>query len=140
MLMFYSIYLFLMYHPLYHYYIQIYLKNILNENYEKWRNCLFTTVLGKGYFTSIKGHLCLTKGDLDKPEGQVEVKSSLIRSCFWHFWFKFFKNDFSGEGYFLTKYLIPRHFFFLKKVLASHHCMWFQGKLMNQIWENGKKL
>ena len=24
-------------------------------------------------------------------------------------------------------------------IVASYHCMQFQGKLMNQIWENGKK-
>ena len=32
-------------------------------------------VLQKGLFTSIKGHLCLTKGHLDNPKGQVEVES-----------------------------------------------------------------
>ena len=30
---------------------------------------LFKIVLQKGHFTSIKGHLCLTNGHLDKPEG-----------------------------------------------------------------------
>ena len=30
-------------------------------------------VLQEGLFTSIKEHLCLTKGPLDNPEGQVEV-------------------------------------------------------------------
>ena len=29
----------------------------------------------KGLFTSIKGHLCLTKGHFHNPEGQVEVES-----------------------------------------------------------------
>ena len=29
-------------------------------------------------FISIKGHLCLTKGHLYNPEGQVEVESPLI--------------------------------------------------------------
>ena len=24
-------------------------------------------------------------------------------------------------------------------IVASHHCMKFQGKLLNQTWENGKK-
>ena len=24
-------------------------------------------------------------------------------------------------------------------ILVSYHCMQFQGKLMNQIWENSKK-
>ena len=53
-------------------------KNISNKKYEKIRNCLFKSnqiALGKGLFTSIKGHLCLTKGHLDYPEGQVEVES-----------------------------------------------------------------
>ena len=43
---------------------------------------LFKIVLRKGHFASIKGHLCLTKGHLNKPEGQVEVESPLLRSCF----------------------------------------------------------
>ena len=34
------------------------------------------TALRKGLFISIKGHLCLTKGHLDNPEGQMEIKSS----------------------------------------------------------------
>ena len=25
-------------------------------------------------------------------------------------------------------------------IVASYHCMQFQGKLMNQTWENGKNL
>ena len=32
-------------------------------------------VLQKGFFASIKVHLCLTKGHLDNAEGQVEVES-----------------------------------------------------------------
>ena len=32
-------------------------------------------VLGNEFFLSIKGHLCLTKGCLPNPEGQVEIKS-----------------------------------------------------------------
>ena len=32
-------------------------------------------ILGKGLFTAIKKHLCLTKGYLDNPEGPVEVES-----------------------------------------------------------------
>ena len=43
---------------------------------------IIKTVLGKGLSASIKEYLCLRKGHLDKPEGQVEVESSLIRSCF----------------------------------------------------------
>ena len=32
-------------------------------------------VLQEGLLASIKGHLCLTKGHLDNPEGQVKVES-----------------------------------------------------------------
>ena len=32
-------------------------------------------VLQKGFFASIKGHLCLTREHWDNPEGQVEVES-----------------------------------------------------------------
>ena len=39
-------------------------------------------VLGKGLFVSIKGHLCFTKGHLDKPEGQIQAESPIVRSCF----------------------------------------------------------
>ena len=31
-------------------------------------------VLGKGLFASIKGHFCLTKGQLANVEEQVEIK------------------------------------------------------------------
>ena len=39
-------------------------------------------VLQKGLFASVKGHLCLTKGHLENPEGQVQVESTLIGSFF----------------------------------------------------------
>ena len=39
-------------------------------------------VLQKGLFASMKGHLCLTKGHLDNPEGQAENEFPLIRSYF----------------------------------------------------------
>ena len=42
----------------------------------------FQIVVQKGLFASIKGCLCLTKGHLDNPEGQVEVKSPLKGSYF----------------------------------------------------------
>ena len=32
-------------------------------------------ILGKGLFTAIKWHHCLTKEHLDSPEGPVEVES-----------------------------------------------------------------
>ena len=44
----------------------------------------YEIVLEKGLFASINGHLCLTKRHLDTSEGQVEVKFSLIKSCFWN--------------------------------------------------------
>ena len=40
------------------------------------------TALRKGLFISIKGHLCLTKGHLDNPEGQMEIKSSASEIIF----------------------------------------------------------
>ena len=45
--------------------------------YPKWKNWIF----GKGFFTAIKEHLCLTKEHLDNPEGPVEVES-LNRNMF----------------------------------------------------------
>ena len=60
-------------------------KNISNKKNEKLRNYFFKMkefnkiALGKGLFHSMKGRLCLTKGQLANPEGQVEIKSpSLI--------------------------------------------------------------
>ena len=31
------------------------------------------------------------------------------------------------------------YFYYMVDIVASYHCMQFQGKLMNQTWENGKK-
>ena len=60
-------------------------KNISNEKYAKLRNLskikeLDQIVLRKGLFPSIKGHLCLTKGNLYNLEGQVEVEPPLLGS------------------------------------------------------------
>lgn len=38
-----------------------------------WNKQLNRFVLGKGLFTSIKGHHSLTKRQVDNPEGQVKV-------------------------------------------------------------------
>ena len=52
-----------------------------------------------------------------------------------------FGADFSPFG----PHLGPKNFFhgfylyFMLDIVASYHCMQFQGKLMNQIWENSKK-
>ena len=54
----------------------------------------------KGLFTSIKGHICLTKGNLDYPGGQVEVQSPLTGNCFGDFWFKSRKSFFSKRTLF----------------------------------------
>ena len=41
--------------------------------------------------------------------------------------------------------LVPKKFFCrfylyqISNIVASYHCMQFQGKLMNQTWEQGKK-
>ena len=74
-------------------------------------------VLEKGLFASVKGHLCLTKVHLDYHEGQVEVESPIIESCFWYFWFKSTKKVFSKRG-FLTKRPIPGCFIFLKQEMV----------------------
>ena len=31
------------------------------------------------------------------------------------------------------------YFYYMLDIVASYHCMQFQGKLINQTWENGKK-
>ena len=31
------------------------------------------------------------------------------------------------------------YFYYYLDIFASYHCMQFQGKLINQTWENGKK-
>ena len=57
-------------------------KNISNKNYAKLINYLSKVkeldqiVPQKGPFASIKGHLCLTKGYVDNPEGHMEVEST----------------------------------------------------------------
>ena len=38
--------------------------------------------LPKRLFAAITGHLCLTKGHLDIPDGQVGVESPLFRTYF----------------------------------------------------------
>ena len=53
------------------------IKKLFTENEE-----LNQIVLGKGPFTLIKQHLCLTKGYLDNLKGQVDIKFPLIESCF----------------------------------------------------------
>ena len=57
-------------------------------------------ILEKGILASIKGHLFLTKGHLDNPEGPVDVESPLIERCFWHIWFKLAKAKFFKNGIF----------------------------------------
>ena len=57
------------------------IKIFQTKKIEKLRNYLFKMkefsqiALGKKLFVSIKGKLCLTKGHLANPEGQVEIKS-----------------------------------------------------------------
>ena len=34
-------------------------------------------------------------------------------------------------------WVLPKHY--MLHIVASYHCMHFQGKLINQSWENGKK-
>ena len=67
-------------------------KNISNKIYEKERNCLFkmkrtklVLLLEKWSFTSIKRSLCFTKGHLNIPKGEVEVKSPPNQKLIWTF-------------------------------------------------------
>ena len=45
----------------------------------------------------------------------------------------------------LAQMWAPKNFFgkfylyYMLDIVASYHCMQFQGKLINQTWENGKK-
>ena len=63
-------------------------KNILEENYAQVRNYfskmseLDQISLQERLFASVKGHIRLTKGHLDNPEGQVEVESPRIGNYF----------------------------------------------------------
>ena len=94
-------YLFSCFHTLYctkHHQVgvcEIYIKNMSNKNYEKMKKlnqneknaCLKGKELNqncswKSVFTSIQNCTCFTKGYMDNPEGQVQVKSPLTGSCF----------------------------------------------------------
>lgn len=61
-------------------------KKNLELVYLKWKE-LNQIVLGleRGSGATMKGHLCLTKMDLDNPGGNVEVESLQIGSCLGHF-------------------------------------------------------
>ena len=65
---------------------------------------------GKVLFTSVKGHLCLTKGPFYNLEGQVEI--DIIRKKIYNK-----KKRFFEKGHFLTKHPIPGRFIFLKEAL-----------------------
>ena len=73
-------------------------------------------VLQKEFFASIKEHLCLTKGHLDNPEGQVEVEPP-NRKLFLISFIHIRKNVFSKMAL-LTKRPIPRRFTFAKYALS----------------------
>ena len=47
-----------------------------------------------------KGHLCLSKGHLDNPEGQMQIESPLIRKYFLYILFKLKKEIFFKKGTF----------------------------------------
>ena len=57
-------------------------------------------ILGKGLFTSIKEHLCLTKGHLVNPEGPMKVESPQNRDMFLTRLIQIKKKYFFQEGYF----------------------------------------
>ena len=77
-------------------------------------------ILQKGRFPSIKGNLCLTKGHLDNPEGQVEVESppnrKLILISFIYIKKKFFFFFFFKKGTF-NEASDPRTLISLKQAL-----------------------
>lgn len=70
--------------------------------YSKWKE-LNQIVLGKRALYFSVGVFLFGKRHLDSPEGQVEVKSPIIQSYFWHLWFKL------------------RNFFPLKNTLSIKH-------------------
>ena len=67
--------------------------------------------LQKGLFASIKRHLCLTKGHLDDPKGQMEAQN-------WKLFLVSFvyikKNKFLSKRALSNNYPIPGRFIFLK--------------------------
>ena len=69
--------------------------------------------LPKRLFAAITGHLCLTKGHLDIPEGQVGVESPLFRTYFSRVSF-ILRNSFYSKRAVLMKDSIPRCFVILK--------------------------
>ena len=93
-----------------------------NENYAKI-NCLSKMkelnqiVLQEGLFASITGHLRLTKGHLDNPEGEVEVEfiyqikiSLRITNLSFHSVFFFNKgtvNEASDNWMLYLSYIVP---------------------------------
>ena len=52
------------------------------------------------------------------------------KPSFWHD----FGLNFGPQKFFCGFYL-----YWMLDIVASYHCMQFQGKLKNQTWENGKK-
>ena len=70
-------------------------------------------VLQKGLSTSIKGHLCLTKGHLNNQKDRWRL-NLLNRKLFLISFIYIKKNIFFKKGIFLMKCPIPRHFIFLK--------------------------
>ena len=52
-----------------------------------------------------------------------------------------FPDDFGPFGTNLATKAFLRWFYFYQTldIVTSYHCMQFQGKLMNETWENGKK-
>ena len=67
-------------------------------------------VLEKGLFTSKNGWLCLTKGQLDKPEGQVEVNFSLIKKLFLKLLIQIMKKEFFWKRTLSNKASDPKLF------------------------------
>ena len=87
--------------------------------YSKWKE-LNQIVLGKRALYFSVGVFLFGKRHLDSPEGQVEVKSPIIQSYFWHLWFKL------------------RNFFPLKNSTfnqaSNHHQMLYLSEMILFSW------
>ena len=81
-------------------------------------------ILQKGLFTSIKGHLYLTKGHLDNPEGEVQVESSLIGKLFLINFIYIKDNNYFFKTSTFNEASDPGRLIFLKQALMgiTSHC------------------
>ena len=99
--------------------LKMFQTKIKNEDivYLKWGE-LSQIFLEKGAFCFNKRAPLFYKRAFGWPRMAGMGQIYLIRSYFWHFWFKLRQNNFSGKGHFLRKRPIPKHFLFLKYALV----------------------